>query len=221
LGNIVVQDGQVDMPEPGTEPVPPQPVEDPGTNGDSPPQILTFNGGEMSESGKEVLKLAQDTLGMLKNKDWGAVGRMTHPEQGLTFSPYGFVDTSTAVCFGMGDVATLEDDGMVRVWGHYDGSGEPIECEFGEYYDRFVMSHDFTRATQIGVERIVKDSGHEMNLYVFGNGASYVDFQMPGSGSEADYNWASLQLVFSWFGGDQYHVEGLYLVAVVHDTWSP
>ena len=161
---------------------------------------------------EEVLDLAEECLELLKTRDWGALGALVHREQGLTFSPYGYVEDG-AVCLGAGDVKALDYIEDVYTWGVFDGSGEPIEMTFAQYYDRFVFSHDFTRAPQAAVNRVVKTTLLN-NLYVFGNGCEYVDFHIPGSEEYAGMDWASLRLVFGGYEGE------LYLVAVVHDEWT-
>jgi len=173
----------------------------------------------LSESENYVYDLAADVLKLIKNKDWGALGHMVHPKQGLTFSPYGYVDTSTAIRLGIGDVIPLGMDKTVRKWGYYEGSGNPIKCAFAEYYDRFIYSHDFLKAPVIGVDRTIR-STYPDNLFVFGNGCVYVDFHMPGVEPYIDFTWASLRLVFGWYEGDEYYESGLYLVAIVHDQWT-
>ena len=187
--------------------------------GDTPVQPL-------SESDKYVLELAESALALLKNKDWGALGALVHPKQGLTFSPYGYVDTAAAVCLGAGDVKALGYDDKVRVWGEYP-SGDPIQCTFAQYYDMFIFNEDFTQGAQIGVNRILK-SDLENNLYVFGNGCEYVDFYLQGEPfpvddyppSSPEYDWSALRLVFSAYAPpDTGDPADLYLVAIVHDQW--
>jgi hypothetical protein len=175
-------------------------------------------GEALSDSDKAVLELGNSVISLLKNKDWGALGSLVHPEKGLTFSPFGFVDTKTAVKLGAGDVKALGFDDTVRTWGVWP-SDEPIEYAFAEYYEAFIFDHDFTKATQSAVNRIIKSSEGN-NLNVFGNGGAYVEFHIPGVGTEADFNWASLRLVFSWYDDDTRDLD-LFLVAIVHDSWTP
>ena len=174
-------------------------------------------GTSLTDSEQYVMDLAVNTLVLLKNKDWGALGAMVHPDQGLTFSPYGFVDESTAVHLGVGDVKALDYDTDVRMWGYLEGPGDPIECTFAEYYDRFIFDRDFTKEPQAAVDRIIKTT-MENNLFVFGNGGSYVEFHKatddPGM---EDFDWSSLRFVFSWYQEGQ----DLYLAAIVHDEWTP
>jgi len=170
--------------------------------------------GELSQWDQEVLDLADECLELLKDKQWGALGSLVHRKQGLTFSPYGYVEDG-AVRLGMGDVKALDTYAKVHTWGHFDGSGEPIEMTFAQYYDRFIFDRDFTRAPQVSVDKVIRTTMEE-NLYIFGNGGAFVEYHIPGSREDADHNWASLRLVFSW----EEDVEGLSLVAVVHDEWT-
>ena len=183
--------------------------------------IFGSSGSLLSDSEKYVLDLAQSVATLLKNEDWRALGALVHPMQGVTFSPYAFVDTSNAVKLGIGDVKALGMDDTVRTWGNYDGSGEPIICTFAEYYDRFIMSHDFSQAPQIGVNTLIKTGNTESNLYVFGNGGAYIEFHFPQTpfdedalSSFAGHDWASLRLVFAEYENE------LYLVGIVHDEWT-
>jgi predicted small secreted protein len=175
--------------------------------------IIGLSGEDLSESEKYVLELGISVLEILKAKDWGALGSLVHPEQGLTFSPYGYVDIDNAVCLGAGDVKALESDESVRNWGILDGKGDPIELTFAEYYDRFIFDRDFTKAPQVAIDKIIR-SNMENNLFVFGNGASFIEFHIPSDDPDMDMDWVSLRLVFGAYEGD------LYLAAIVHDQWT-
>lgn len=181
-----------------------------------PPSAGDVLNQTLSESDQYVLELAREALELLKNKDWGALGHLVHPEQGLTFSPYGYVDVSTAVCLGMGDVIPLWMDDTVRTWG-VDAWGEPLELTIDQYYDRFIFDRDYTRAPQIAVNNIIL-SNYENNLFVFGNGCHFVEFHVPGGEDKLDYNWSSLRLVFGYFEGGDSHESGMYLVGIVHEN---
>ena len=172
----------------------------------------------LSESDRHVLELAKEALALLKNKDWGALGALVHPEQGLTFSPYGYVDVDTAVRLGKGDVIPLGMDGTVRTWGAWQ-SDDPIEFTIDQYYDTFIFDRDFTQAPQVSVDRVIR-SEFENNLYVFGNGCVFAEFHIPGDEPHPDHTWASLRLVFGWYEGGDGNESGLYLVGIVHDQWT-
>jgi len=170
-------------------------------------------GTELWESQYFVLGTAIDILFMLKNKDWGALGAMVHPEQGLLFSPYGYIEEG-AVVLGAGDVKALGADTEIRDWGVFAGKGDPIELTFDEYYNRFIFSCDFTRDPQVAVDQTIQTTLLE-NLYVLGNGATYVEFHQQGTEEFAYIDWASLRLVFGFYEGE------IMLVGIVHDEWTP
>ena len=165
------------------------------------------------DSTDDLVQLAESTLALLKNKDWGALGALVHPEQGLTFSPWGYVDTKTAVRLGAGDVKALGSDKKVRVWGEHP-SGDPIKCTFAQYYDMFIFDEDYTSGAAVSANTITK-SDFENNLFVFGNGSEFVEFFIRGESSPEgdDYYWSALRLVFAGYEGE------LCLVGVVHDQW--
>jgi len=190
-------------------PVRPEPV-----GAEIPDGIFGQLGPVLSESERYVYDLAISVLNILENEDWGALGAMVHPTEGLTFSPYAHIDTKNAVKLGAGDVKALGIDEQVRVWGSFDGSGHPIEMTFTEYYGQFILTHDFVRALHIGVNRLVVKGNSPSNLQVLGNGVVFVEYHVPGSEGEGAFDWASLRLVFSGYEGE------LYLVGIVHDQWT-
>jgi hypothetical protein len=174
-----------------------------GTGQEASQQVL-------SESEQYVMGLAAGAMRLIKEKDWEGLSALAHPEEGLTFAPYGYVDRATAVHFTPEEVKALGNDESVRVWGTYDGSGEPIQKSFADYYSEFVYSKDFAAAPQTAVDKIVK-SNAEANYFVFGNGAAFAEFHFPGTELAEGMDWESLRLVFSPYEG------GLMLSAVVHD----
>ncbi|MCL1803127.1 MAG: hypothetical protein FWG30_05710 [Eubacteriaceae bacterium] len=176
------------------------------------PLVTGIDGTELTVSEEYLLELASETLEILATGDWGALGGSVHPTQGLAFVPYGYVQED-AVRLGIGDVKAIGYDESVRVWGQFDGSGLPIEYTFEEYFDRFIMSHDFRHAPQISIGRIIRSTVQD-NLFVFGNGAEFVEFHFPEGEQYGEFEWASLRIVFSPYEGD------LYLVAIVHEEWT-
>ena len=173
--------------------------------------IPPIGGGELTASAEYLLMLGIQVLEILKNEDWGAMGHMTHPTRGVTFSPYGYVDEDTALTFFPGDVAGFDYFTETFIWGEYDGSANPIEMTFQEYYDTFIISADYS---MVAVDQIVR-TNLLSNLYIFGNGGGYIEFYFPGiPGELQDFTWASLRLVFADYEGD------LYVIAIVHDQWT-
>jgi hypothetical protein len=98
---------------------------------------------------------------------------------------------------------------------HFDGTGDPIELTFDDYYQRFIYSADFANPEQMAVDEELGYSSMINNIADFYPGSSFVEYHF--SGFVEDYggmDWVSLRLVFteeegSWF-----------LVGIVHDQWT-
>ena len=75
-----------------------------------------------------------------------AFARLVHPDDGVRFTAYPYVDASD-MKLAAAQVATAMTDKKVRTWGGYDGSGQPIKLTFADYYPRFIFDIDFTKGT--------------------------------------------------------------------------
>ena len=84
-----------------------------------------------------------------------------------------------------------------------------------EYFKQFVFDKDYTLASQIGVDAIVKSGNSLENISdVFPN-VRFVDFHIPGSEKKSgSLDWSSLRLGFESWQGE------LKLTVVVHSEWT-
>ena len=76
-------------------------------------------------------------------KDWPTLARLADPARGVRFSPYAYVDTTNGVVLSPAEIASLGSDSQSRLWGTYDGSGEPIQLTDQAYFERFVCDRNF------------------------------------------------------------------------------
>jgi len=145
--------------------------------------------------------------------DFTHLAGLVHPDRGVTFSPYAFVEPD-AVTFSAAKLKTLAL-GDTFVWGAYDGSGDPIDLSVADYFDKFVLNQDFSQAPLIGIDHLVQTGNTLINLSDAFPGAHFVEFNFPGSDPAYDgMDWASLRLVFE-------QVDGAWmLVGVVGDRWT-
>jgi hypothetical protein len=150
----------------------------------------------------------------LGDRDIGAVAQAVHPTKGVRFSPYAYVCERDLV-FGAALLDDLLTDRTRYLWGVYDGSGEPIELTFADYYDDFIYDQDFANAEQVGYDEAVGQGNTINNIGKFYPDAVFVEYHF--SGFDPQYggmDWVSLRLVFE-------QQEGVwYLVGVVHDEWT-
>lgn len=157
---------------------------------------------------------AEEVINALAEKDMAAVAEFVHPEQGVRFSPYTYVDESHQV-FTADELAGLEGSQVILLWGYYDGTGDPIELTFDDYYERFIYSADFVNPEQMAVDQELGYSSMINNIADFYPGSSFVEYHF--SGFVEDYggmDWVSLRLVFIEDDGSW------YLVGIVHDQWT-
>ena len=161
-----------------------------------------------------VLDQAFGVISALKGKDMTRLAQYIHPQMGVRFSPYATVkDTDQE--FTAEEVAGLMDDPTVYLWGHYDGSGEPINLTFADYYAKFVYDADFANAPQVALNHRLGTGNSIDNIFEYYQNSMVVEFYFPGFDPQyAGMDWRSLRLVFMQDNGTW------YLVGIVHDQWT-
>jgi hypothetical protein len=157
---------------------------------------------------------ATQVIQALSEKDLAAVAQFVHPEMGVRFSPYTYVREEHQV-FMPGELMDLSVSTEIYTWGQYDGTGEPIELTFDEYYDEFVYSADFANPEEMALNERIGQGNTVNNIEDFYPESSFVEYHF--SGFEEKYggmDWESLRLVFVQEDGTW------YLVGIVHDEWT-
>lgn len=157
---------------------------------------------------------AQQTIQILKEMDLERLSQVIHPEKGLRFSPYPFVNGKDRR-FRAKQIAGLDNDTTEYLWGYADGSGYPIYCTFAEYYKTFVYSADFVNADNVRYNEPMENSNTANNILEYYESAISVEYSFIGFEPQfAGMDWQSLQLVF-----EQYK-DSWYLVGIVHGQWT-
>jgi hypothetical protein len=143
-----------------------------------------------------------------------ALAELVDPNTGVRFSPYSFVQRKD-LTFTPEQLQSLLDDPEVYNWGNFDGSGEPIQMTFAEYFDRFVYSKDFAGAEQIGINQRLGAGNTLDNSPEFYPEAVVVEYHIPGENPEyGGMDWQSLRLVFQQIDGEW------QLAGIIHDEWT-
>jgi len=162
----------------------------------------------------QVLPLADTAIQALKDKDMTALASLAHPGKGVRFSPYSFV-LPEHQSFSAEELATLLDDPNTYTWGAFDGSGEPIQMAFKDYFERFIYSKDFAGAGQVSLDQRLGQGNTIDNSREFYPEAVVVEYFIPGENPDyGGMDWQSLRLVFQQENG------AWYLVGVIHDEWT-
>ncbi len=159
-------------------------------------------------------KIGEEVLTALKNNDMDALSKYVHPEKGVRFSPYTNVKEGDLV-FTPEMVKNGPVFSRTFIWGAYDGSGEPIDLPFGQYFEKFVYDHDYLNAEKKSVNEPIGSGNMINNAAEFYPGATVMEYYFSGFDPKYEgMDWTSLKLVL-----EKYNDEW-YLVGVVHDGWT-
>ena len=162
-----------------------------------------------------VLDRAGQVVQTLQSQDMISLSSFIHPVDGVRFSPYAYAQDSDQV-FSAEQVAGILADSRVYDWGHYAGTGEPIQLSFPEYYSKFIYDVDFANAPQVSLNHRLSTGNSIDNSAEFYPGAMIVEYYFPGFDPQYDgMDWRSLRLVFSDYDGTW------YLAGIIHDEWTP
>jgi hypothetical protein len=143
---------------------------------------------------------------------------------GVRFSPYYRVEASDLVLTG----TAFESDFIlqnppVRTWGTQDGSGDPINLNVRDYFDRYVW--DFPYHTGATVTLISSNSDFHSHGNMINNLlASYpipqyriVEYYQPGTNPAYNgMDWTSLMVILKDAGGGNQWT----LVGLAHGSWT-
>lgn len=167
-----------------------------------------------STPNQALMALAGKVVNALKEQDFQALASYADPQNGVRFSPYANVSDSDLV-FTAAQIPALMTDATKYTWGVADGSGQPIELTFGEYYAKFIYDVDFASAPQVALNQRLGVSTTIDNSAEYYPGAMIVEYYFPGSDPKfSGMDWHSLRLVFQEYQGQW------YLSGIIHDQWT-
>lgn len=173
-------------------------------------------------TGEAIAARAAQIILALRDRDLEEVGRLAHPAKGVRFSPYTFVRAVAGapegedLVFSAMQLAGLGPDATVYHWGRFEGSGEPIDLTFAEYYEAFVYDVDFARPDVVGFGQMVGQGNIVNNIATVYPEGLTVEYHFEGfEPPYAGMDWRSLRLVLEPDMGRW------SLVGVVHDEWTP
>ena len=164
-----------------------------------------------------LLRLTNNILVALKNKNFSVFANYIHPVSGIRFSPYGYVDTLSHLRFSREKfIATAKDDNQeMIVWGEFDATGDPIKMTLNNYLQRFVYDVDFVKPEKRTVNDFIGTGNSLNNLSSVYKDCDFTESYFSGFKKEyAGMDWKTLRLVFKERNGK------FFLVGIVHDEWT-
>lgn len=161
-----------------------------------------------------LIRKAQDIVDILRSRDLERLAQQIDPEHGLRFSPYAYIDTDHTQRFTADELPDFQRADKL-IWGSYDGSGEPIELSFREYFEKFVYDHDFASAPTVSANLIVSHGNAPFNALDIYPDAAFVEFHYPGFDKKLEgMDWKSLIIVLRPAGTEW------KVCAIVHSQWT-
>jgi len=183
--------------------------------GHSKDQTATLQPGSGNGQEISVEDMATEVLTAIKNFDMEKLADAVHPDKGVRFSPYAFVDVERDLVFTADEVRNLAADTKTYLWGYYDGTGDPIELTFRDYHREFIYDADFLNAEQVSVNETLGRGNTVNNSFEVYKDAEIVEFYFSGIDPKYEgMDWKSLRLVF------EKKDDTWYLVGIIHDQWT-
>jgi hypothetical protein len=162
-----------------------------------------------------VLSTSRQVLALLKNKAFIRLSAHFHPVEGVRFSPYGFVDTTSHKILQAGEFLQAIEKKQTIYWGAYDGTGDSILLTAAQYYNKFIYNADFLNAEKYSINKRLSKGNSLDNITSVYPGCNYTEHYFPGFDKKyGGMDWTTLKLVFKFHNGRN------YLVGMVHDQWT-
>ncbi len=178
-------------------------------------EINSLQNQLQSQPSSSLLVTAFNVIDLLEDQDMNSLSSFIHPNKGVRFTPYAYIDLQEDLFFTSQQISGLLQSSQVYNWGNYDGTGDPIDLSFSDYYNLFIYDVDFANPHMIG-NNVMIGTGNSINNIgqTYPNG-EFVEFHFTGFDPGLfEMDWKSLRLVFEEFNG------AWYLVGIVHDQWT-
>lgn len=159
--------------------------------------------------------LEHQVITALKNQEMSILASLVHPEKGIRFSPYSYVDTRTDLVFTREKIKNFFKDSKQYVWGHYDSNGLPIRMKTKEYFNNYIYDCDYAAADEISYNPTVGRSLTASNIFQVYPRSIVVEYGKGQPSPTAEKgDWKSIKLVFEKNDAGKW-----YLVGILHDQW--
>lgn len=167
--------------------------------------------GESAQT--DVKSLNKKILQLLKMKDYEKFAQYFHPEKGVRFSMYGYVQPKKDKIFTKDDLLKYIGTNIKFTWGEKDGTGDLLQMSLKNYLEKWVFVKDFTQS-EFSINEI-KHSGNTINNIkeIYPN-STFTENYLDGTEEYVGMDFNSLRLVYEEFEGK------LFLVGIINNQWT-
>ena len=152
-------------------------------------------------------------LEAIKDRDYELLSQYAHPEKGVLFVPYSYIDYQKNLMFKPKQIKNFSQDEEVYIWGEIM-SPDMIEMTIANYFDRFVYDKDYIFTEQIAINAIIGQGNSIENVEKVFENAIFVEFYDKGSVEYEGLDWSSLKIVMEKYNGE------FKIVALIHASYT-
>jgi len=158
-------------------------------------------------------KTNDELLQALKVGYYDIFANYIHPQKGVRFSMYAFVNKNEDKHFTKADFEKYQHTKTIFTWGSRDGSGEIYKATLRKYLNDWVYKKDFTKS-EYSFNQFRGGGNSLNNLKEMYPDTYFTENYIPGSEKNGGMDWNALRFVFEEFEGKY------YVVAVINDEWT-
>ena len=161
----------------------------------------------------DIKNLNNEILQLLKTKDYEKLAHYFHPEKGVRFSMYGYVQPKKDKVFSKEDFLKYIGTNIKVTWGEKDGTGDLLQMSLKNYLQIWVFVKDLTQS-EVSLNEIKHRGNTINNIKEIYPNSDFTENYLEGTEEYAQMDWNSLRLVFEEYEGK------LFLVGVINDQWT-
>ena len=157
--------------------------------------------------------LNDEILQILKVKNYTELEKFIHPEKGVRFSIYAYIDANKDKKFSKTEFEKYADSNIKFTWGETDGEGKPVVMSIKNYLDNWVFKKDFSQS-KFSLNEFQGSGNSLNNLQKVYPQADFTENYIAGTEQYGGMDWKTLRFVFEKSNGKY------FLVAVINDEWT-
>lgn len=184
-------------------------------------KVTTSPAAEEKKVSEQKVAISKDSLKTLngeliqifKSGDFSSLPQFIHPQKGIRFSMYAYVNKESDKHFSLEDFQKYIDTDVKFTFGHKDGTGDVYITSLKDYLQNWVWKKDFSASAY--TENTFQGSGNSLNnLQEVYPSAEFTENYIAGTEQYSGMDWNSLRFVFEKYEGKY------YLVAILNDEWT-
>jgi hypothetical protein len=161
------------------------------------------------------MRVSAEVLKHVKTRNYRKLASFIHPRDGIRFSPYAYVDTGDNIVLSSSQLIQLANKSKRINWGT-SWNEKPELLTIDQYFKKFVYDVDFLNAELKSVNKYHSQGTDLNNINEIYPDCTVVEFFFPGFEEKyGGLDFRALRLVFKIENNKP------YLVAIVHDQWTP